>query len=394
MNTKMIFIRSSYMRYYSGETEIYGSGGGSYVQSGNIPHERFNFYRREDGYVFGFWRVNGDKLSLERIGNLDNPDRIDNVLIIFTARHPKINKLVIVGWYENATIYRTEQHYIADDSLQVANWFKCKNDDAHLLKEEYRTFDATDILPDGFRFGMADTWYADDKKYEELKNRVINYIDLMKKDEYLEKTQLKPEYRGNNLWFIRYDNHSEPQYCYDNSLIAIGWGELGDIRKYKSKEEFIDTCINKYKCNYIIPNMIWRYYKDVKPGDIVLFKVSGSDLIKLGTVLTGYSYNNDNNYPHIHFVKWLNTYNRTKLSKKLKDYISCQLTFFDITRHKPFIAQELGLNLEYIEEQFMESSRLYNKTVKLLNTANKYTDIKDDSIQIMGNVLNNQIKIN
>lgn len=392
MNIMILFIRTAYMKYYSGETEIYGSGGGSYVQSGNIPHERFNYYRREDGYTLGFWRVKGS-LSLERIGNTNNQNQIDNVTIIHTARHPETNKLVIIGWYENATIYRTEQHYIADDSLQVANWFKCKNEDTYLLKEEYRTYDATDILPDGFGFGMADTWYADDKKYEELKNRIINYINSVNKEEYLEKTQFKPEYKGNKLWFIRYDNHSKPQYCYDNSLIAIGWGELGDIRKYKSKEEFIDTCINKYECSYIIPNIIWRYYKDIKPGDIVLFKVSGSDLIKLGVVLTGYSYNNDNIYPHIHFVKWLNTYNRSRLSMELKDCIRCQLTFFDITRHKPFISQELGLDLDDIERQYKIYAEKYNRAVKALIKINKYIDYQGKSIQFMGRVLNDKLII-
>ncbi len=114
---KFLFCRVAWMNSYdglaNGDTPL---NGGSFVEEDNIPHEIFNFKKVKIGIeekCFGF--VHPSKkwtgINLKRIDNKnisqdkDGRNYVDNVLVVWAAKNPMLNKLVCVGGYKNARVY-------------------------------------------------------------------------------------------------------------------------------------------------------------------------------------------------------------------------------------------------------------------------------------------------
>ncbi len=136
--TKILFARIGYMKFYQGpqKGDERPIGGGKYNRD-EIGHEAFNFMKI-DGNVYGYFQPHMKepyRINLERIDpKAVNQDSIDNVLVIWFARNPIGNGQVIVGWYKNATVYRSIQE---DNPLQERQNFhynvSCSDKNAILL---------------------------------------------------------------------------------------------------------------------------------------------------------------------------------------------------------------------------------------------------------------------
>lgn len=159
------------MEFYQGQSstdQIHG--GGAYVREKGIGHEVCNF-ADHDGTVYGFVRPPSDdtrpysgQIKIERIGaRLESePDRTSNVLVIWTASRPERGTYVI-GWYENATVYRYAQPLRKLSKLQKLNNLKryrimTDADNAILLPVDQRTLEIPRQTKGGM--GQANIWYA------------------------------------------------------------------------------------------------------------------------------------------------------------------------------------------------------------------------------------------
>lgn len=177
------------MKYYKGITENdIPINGGKYVDEELDATEKYNFLVCSDGYCRGFVETshsNGykdrdskpKKLKIERIDNaFKNKDSIDGVMVIFFAK-PDKGEHIIVGWYENATVYRERQWYKGREYNLVADARDCK-----LIDYDSRWF----IIPKGPKqkkkygvgAGQSNVWYADKSNLDsEFVEKVLNYID-------------------------------------------------------------------------------------------------------------------------------------------------------------------------------------------------------------------------
>lgn len=114
-NIKSVLVaRIGYMDKYIQNGVQRPVNGGSY----NEQHEGYEIrnFTPFDGFHYGYVsppNAKTKKIKLERI----NPticlkeDKLDEVLVIFIALNPKTKKTVVVGWYNNATVYRTRQKH-------------------------------------------------------------------------------------------------------------------------------------------------------------------------------------------------------------------------------------------------------------------------------------------
>ena len=118
-NKRVLFCNVAYMKNYDAlafdEKPV---NGGSYVAETQDAYEKYNFHVCEDGLVRGFVETKYSDGALGgqqkpkqlHIENIDKAFKkenvIDDVLVVFCALSPKINKTVIVGWYKNAKVYR------------------------------------------------------------------------------------------------------------------------------------------------------------------------------------------------------------------------------------------------------------------------------------------------
>ena len=193
-DASMLFCNIAYMKYYKGINENDKPyNGGKYIDVTGNAGEKNNFLPRPNGYTDGFAEpgftsggYNGGgtqrQIHIEKVNiSAKGEDRLSDVLVIMCARSPITKKTTIVGWYENATVYRNVIHLMSNNGEQGWKTIECKNEDAHLIEEKNRTFIIPRASIDGIGFGQSNYWYADSNNAKELKKKVITYINEMKK---------------------------------------------------------------------------------------------------------------------------------------------------------------------------------------------------------------------
>lgn len=96
---------------------------------------------------------------------------------------------------------------------------------------------------------------------------------------------------------------------YTSGIMAIGWGEIGDLSTFDSKDamkikmrEVIDESLS-YKN---AAHAIWQFANEMKIGDIVFVKKGMHQIIGRGVVMSDYEYDDtrDDEYKNIRQVDW------------------------------------------------------------------------------------------
>ena len=174
------------MKYYKGITaDDMPVNGGSYVTENNDAFEKNNFLRYADGncYIFVETKCNhahtadnafAKKIALEQIDPAyKNQDSIDGVRVVLMAFSPVLKKNVFVGWYDNATVYRSR--IVEPDKTYM---MKCSFADEHLIPDADRTFVVPRAQGNDFGIGQSNFRYiqkvAAAKEYEE---QLVEYIE-------------------------------------------------------------------------------------------------------------------------------------------------------------------------------------------------------------------------
>lgn len=186
----MLVCRITWMKEYQGITDQDAPvGGGSFVDENNDAHEKYNFLSRPDGLVHGFVETKSRKIddtgltqaNSIHIENLDasanNRNTVDNVRVVFVSFNPNIGKTVIVGWYDNATVYRNRFEYSG-----MYTTMTCKTNDAHLIPVEDRDFEIPKAGRENeFGIGQSNVWYIQNFDVaKDLENNINTYLDSKK----------------------------------------------------------------------------------------------------------------------------------------------------------------------------------------------------------------------
>jgi 5-methylcytosine-specific restriction protein A len=89
-----------------------------YPKENNLAIELLNFLE-EAGRLYGFTENRGAKININRLGAEPAAKWIDGVKIIFCSLEKISQELVVVGWYDNARVYRESQ---VDRGLKRGEW--------------------------------------------------------------------------------------------------------------------------------------------------------------------------------------------------------------------------------------------------------------------------------
>jgi hypothetical protein len=183
----MMFLRIGWMDRYRGQTsDDQISGGGAYVREHGFGHEIMNFLphdRRVYGYVqprrTAYNSGEGAGIKLERLGATSDVDFLSGVLAIWIATSP-LGGSFIVGWYQNATIFRHWQTAPTNsgrlhEGVELGYYVTAAANDAVLLRPDERVFS----IPRGRGgMGQANVWYADDPpQHTEFRASVLEYVN-------------------------------------------------------------------------------------------------------------------------------------------------------------------------------------------------------------------------
>ncbi|MCD7894374.1 MAG: AAA family ATPase [Erysipelotrichaceae bacterium] len=96
---------------------------------------------------------------------------------------------------------------------------------------------------------------------------------------------------------------------YQEGIMAIGWGELGDLRNYASKNEMTKMMKEKYDPELSYKNSVhatWQFVHDLKENDIIFVKKGMHQIIGRGIVTSDYIFdeNRDDTYKNQRKVQW------------------------------------------------------------------------------------------
>ena len=257
---RVLFCNVGWMKYYNGITEDDElKYGGAYVERTGDGGEQYNFMYyngRYYGYVnTGSTQGLPNKMHIERInGGCTEPDKAENVLVIWTAKDDN-NGVKIIGWYENATVYRDYQYFNTID-LPVCEFFyniTAEAENCTLLPVEERTFTVprARTSKDGIGMGQSNIWYADKYEAREFVKSVVEYVksysgkklnfvptkeelesitqdDYPTMEEYIKEAE-KLEKEGKNIKAIQYcnkvlmvdPNNAEANRCKGKALLNL-----------------------------------------------------------------------------------------------------------------------------------------------------------------------------
>ena len=172
----LLFCNVGWMNKYNGIAGDSIERGGEYNQH-SIGHEVCNFTKNQ-GLVFGYVQPVGDSIKIEKLGASKKDEKIEGVTVVWTAG-PESGGTVVVGWYEEATVYRDLQSIENPNALQTKNGVtsyrvKARADKATLLPVEQREL----IIPRAVKggIGQSNVWFADKEESQEIVGRVLELI--------------------------------------------------------------------------------------------------------------------------------------------------------------------------------------------------------------------------
>ena len=190
---KILFCNIGWMRDYKGIQGDSIASGSAYIREHGTGFEVCNFLEIE-GQVYGYVRTkndidlnNGAPIVLERITAREKEgESVSGVTVVWTAPRKNFG-IVIVGWYNNATVYRKPKDIESPTELQEYNKISyCKIEasasDTRLLQPEERIFYINSNREKNF-IGMSSIRYAYTKNLEvdpEDKNTISEAIQFMK----------------------------------------------------------------------------------------------------------------------------------------------------------------------------------------------------------------------
>lgn len=109
-------------------------------------------------------------------------------------------------------------------------------------------------------------------------------------------------------------HHSDPKslltWSLSRGLIALGWNEIGDVRRYRSPEEIVAAVRRAYSQNRNAPfsgGQLWNFAHKMKVGDLVILSTGKRREVVMEVTgeyrHTGESFEGDRYYSHVRAAK-------------------------------------------------------------------------------------------
>lgn len=170
---RLLFVNVGWQNKYKGpKADDPTLGGHGYLRKHKMGHEAWNFAPlrgRIHGYV-----PRETTIRLERLGGRKSDETIDDVTVVWIARHPSTGRTVIVGWYESALVRRRSGavEIPRPGGFRLHTQVEADASTGRLLPVDQRTFVIPTAKEKG-NLGQSPVWYGTD---ESFRNRVREFI--------------------------------------------------------------------------------------------------------------------------------------------------------------------------------------------------------------------------
>ena len=158
------------------------------------------------------------------------------------------------------------------------------------------------------------------KDFKELSFEAWTYSEQVNQEERAAKVQSQRDDKGSALadedvdtihyWiYSPGDSAYKWEEFYKTGIMAIGWGEIGDLKVFTSKEEMKKKMKETYdpSCPYTNAALAtWKFANEMKPGDIVFAKKGMHQIIGRGIVKSDYIFDDsvEDEFKNIRQVDW------------------------------------------------------------------------------------------
>ena len=143
-----------------------------------------------------------------------------------------------------------------------------------------------------------------------------------------------------SLWLVRAGRYGEQeQGALERNVVTIGWDELPDLSKIKTKEALTQLYTKVYpdakKMEYANKiGQVWRFIHEIQKEDFVALPLKSQSAIAIGKVVGDYEYRElTNNIKHIRSVKWLRTIPRSSFDQDILYSLGAFMTVCKIERN-------------------------------------------------------------
>ena len=196
---RILFCNIGWMEDYKGlQSGASIKGGGAYVEKEGRGHEVCNFCDHGT-LVYGYVQTPGKNLDIERIAGHD-ADSVGGVLIVWTAPVGGQAPAVVVGWYKDATVFRTYRKFDSVPPVHEANGldgyrFRTKRENAVLLPIDSRTHE----IPKHKKglMGQSNIWYADTAEGQPVVESVLALVNGTSRPLATRRGKTDPEHNAN-----------------------------------------------------------------------------------------------------------------------------------------------------------------------------------------------------
>lgn len=98
-------------------------------------------------------------------------------------------------------------------------------------------------------------------------------------------------------------------YFFDRGIMAIRWGQAGDLNRYDTKEDLrlaLKSVYERDSSYKHAAHMTWQFCNEMKPGDVIFAKYGTNKIVGRGIVKSDYKYDPDQpeDYSHVREVEW------------------------------------------------------------------------------------------
>jgi restriction system protein len=141
------------------------------------------------------------------------------------------------------------------------------------------------------------------------------------------------------FWGIHAGKTGDAESLFEQkNVVAIGWEKMGDLSSLKTREDFKKRYEQVYpdKKPGAVPvnaGQLYRFVREMKIGDIVIFPLKRRPEIWLGRVTGDFKYDPALSYPQFRSVEWLQKVLRTNFSQGALYEIGSAMSFFQVKNY-------------------------------------------------------------
>lgn len=143
------------------------------------------------------------------------------------------------------------------------------------------------------------------------------------------------------IWGIHAGSEAEADSLFINKkVVAIGWSKVGDLSKYRDRDEYKKKLQEEYKTMSVgaqrnTAGIFYRFVFEMQIGDLVIYPSKRNKQIYIGEILSEYKYQPESHEEWVNHrdILWKGNYPRTHFSQQALYEIGSSLSLFQVRNY-------------------------------------------------------------